>query len=342
MNARQLIFAAPRVIEIRPVRLGPPGPGQVLVANRLSAISAGTEMLIYRGMAPQEMAIDATLPALHGLFQYPLTYGYASVGQVLEVGPGVDPSWRSRRVFAFQPHATHFLAPVDQVLALDEALADEDAVFIPNLETAVSLVQDGRPLLGEAVVVFGQGILGLLVTRLLSRFPLGALVTLERHPLRRQASLELGPTACIDSSIPDLLTQVPAALPGGRADLTFELSGDPSALDRAVSVTGFTGRVVLGSWYGTQPTRLELGGEFHRSRIQIVSSQVSTIAPELSGRWTKERRLQVVVQLLPQIAPSRWITHAVDFAEASQAYQRLDQQPETALQVVLRYSGVET
>jgi 2-desacetyl-2-hydroxyethyl bacteriochlorophyllide A dehydrogenase len=311
----------------------------VLVASRLSAISAGTEMMIYRGLAPQEMAIDTTLPALTGRFQYPLPYGYACVGQVLEVGAGVNPAWRSRRVFAFQPHATHFLAAVDQLLGLDDALADDDAVFIPYLETAVSLVQDGRPLLGEAVVVFGQGILGLLVTRLLTRFPLGALITLERHRLRRQASLELGPTACVDSAAPDLVGRVTTALPGGRSDLTFELSGDPSALDRAIAVTGYAGRVVLGSWYGTQPTRLELGGEFHRSRIQISSSQVSTIAPELSGRWTKERRLQAVVQRLPEIAPGRWISHRVDFAEAAQAYRRLDEQPESTLQVVLRYPG---
>jgi 2-desacetyl-2-hydroxyethyl bacteriochlorophyllide A dehydrogenase len=341
VNASQLCFAAPREIEIRQVQLEPPGAGQLLVANRLSAISAGTEMLIYRGLAPQGMETDTTLPALRGLLRYPLTYGYASVGRVLEVGPGVDPQWRGRRVFAYQPHVSHYLTQIDQVLALADDLADEDAVFIPNLETAVGLVQDGRPILGEAVVVFGQGIVGLLVTRLLSRNPLGALIALERHALRRQASLELEPTACLDPSIPDLPDQLARALPTGRSDLTFELSGDPSALNHAISITGFAGRVVLGSWYGNQPSQLDLGGEFHRSRIQIVSSQVSTIAPELSGRWTKPRRLQLVLQLLPQIAPQRWITHAIDFADAPRAYQLLDQHPETTLQVVLRYAGAD-
>jgi len=341
VNARQLCFTAPRQIEIRSIQLEPPGTGQLLVANRLSAISAGTEMLIYRGHAPQEMAIDATLPALRGVLRYPLTYGYASVGRVLEVGAGVDSLWRGRRVFAYQPHVSHYLTQVDQVLALGDDLVDEDAVFIPNLETAVSLVQDGRPILGEAVVLFGQGIVGLLVTRLLSRIPLGALIALERYPLRRQACLELGPTACLDPSLPDLPAQLAQVLPTGRSDLTFELSGDPSALNHAISITGFTGRVVLGSWYGNRASQLDLGGEFHRSRIQIVSSQVSTIAPELSGRWTKPRRLQVVLQLLPQIAPHRWITHTVDFADAPRAYELLDHQPETTLQVVLRYPTAE-
>jgi len=341
VNANQLFFTSPGELEIRPIQLKAPGAAELLVANRLSAISAGTEMLIYRGHAPQGMAIDATLPALRGLLRYPLGYGYASVGQVLEVGPGVDPLWRGRRVFAYQPHASHFLAQVDQVQPLPDDLADEDAVFIPNLETAVSLVQDGRPVLGEAVVVFGQGIVGLLVTQLLSRMALGALVALERYPLRRLASLELGPTACLDPSAPDLSAQLTQVLPTGRSDLTYELSGDPSAVDQGIAITGFSGRVVLGSWYGTQPSQIDLGGEFHRSRIQIVSSQVSTISPELSGRWTKPRRLQVVLQLLPQIAPRRWITHSIDFADAPQAYRLLDHQPETTLQVVLRYAGAD-
>jgi 2-desacetyl-2-hydroxyethyl bacteriochlorophyllide A dehydrogenase len=339
VNTSQLYFTAPREIEIRSANLEPPGAGQLLVANRLSAISAGTEMLIYRGLAPREMETDTTLPALRGLLRYPLSYGYASVGQVLEVGPGVDPRWRGRRVFAYQPHASHFVTQVDEVLALADDLADEDAVFIPSLETAVSLVQDGRPILGEAVVVFGQGVVGLLVTSLLSRIPLGALVTLERFPLRRQASVALGPTACLDPALADLPTQLAELLPTGRSDLTFELSGDPAALNQAISLTGFTGRVVLGSWYGTQPSPLDLGGEFHRSRIHIVSSQVSSIAPELSGRWTKPRRLEVVRHLLPQIAPHRWITHTVTLAEAPRAYQLLDEQPATALQIVLRYAG---
>lgn len=341
MKASALYFVAPRAVEARQVELGPPGAGQLLVATRLSAISAGTEMLIYRGLAPQDMATDATLPGLPGMLRYPLPYGYAAVGRVLDVGPGVGPEWLGQRVFAYHPHASHFLTPVDQALRLEENVADEDAVFIPNLETAVSLVQDGRPVVGEAVAVFGQGILGLLVTRLLSRVPLGALVALDRYPLRRQAALESDPTACLDPAASDVHEQLTQALPAGKADLTFELSGDPRALNQALSITGFSGRVVLGSWYGTQSVQLDLGGEFHRSRIQIVSSQVSTIAPELSGRWTKQRRLQAALSFLPTIAPRRWITHTFDFADAPQAYGLLDTQPEAALQVVLRYPETE-
>lgn len=337
MKTRALYFVAPQTVEVRQVELAPPPAGELLVATSLSAISAGTEMLIYRGHAPQDISADATLPALRGVLRYPLPYGYAAVGRVLDVGPGVEAAWLGRRVFAFQPHASHFTAQVDQVLPLADDIADEDAVFIPNLETAVSLVQDGRPMIGDGVVVFGQGIVGLLASGLLSRIPLAALVTLDRYPLRRQAALELGVSACLDPAQADLDDRFAALLPTGKADLTFELSGDPHALDQALSITGFAGRVVLGSWYGTRRVSLDLGGEFHRSRIQIKSSQVSTIDPELSGRWTKRRRLQAVLDFLPSIAPRRWITHTFDFENAAQAYDLLEAQPEHTLQVVFRH-----
>jgi len=54
----------------------------------------------------------------------------------------------------------------------------------------------------------------------------------------------------------------------------------------------YSGRVVIGSWYGSKPVQLDLGGAFHRSRIRLISSQVSSLAPELSGRWDKSRRFE--------------------------------------------------
>jgi threonine dehydrogenase-like Zn-dependent dehydrogenase len=121
------------------------------------------------------------------------------------------------------------------------------------------------------------------------------------------------------------------------ADLTYELSGNPLALDQAIAVTGFNGRVVIGSWYGQKHADLNLGGRFHRSRIRLISSQVSTIAPEWSGRWTKSRRLHVAWEMLQHVRPAHLITHRFPLAQASQAYALLDQHPEEAIQVLFTY-----
>ena len=123
------------------------------------------------------------------------------------------------------------------------------------------------------------------------------------------------------------------------ADLTYELSGNPAALDKAIAVTGFNGRVVIGSWYGQKQSCLDLGGRFHRSRIRLISSQVSTIAPEWTGRWTKHRRLQTAWQMLRQLKLSPLITHRFPFLRASEAYALLDKHPEESVQIILTYEN---
>ncbi len=110
---RVLLFTAPRRIEIRDEPLAPPPPGQALVVTEVSALSAGTELLAFRGDLPPDLPVDETLGAHGGAtFRYPFRYGYASVGSVAAIGDGVAPVWIGRRVFAFEPHASAFVAPV--------------------------------------------------------------------------------------------------------------------------------------------------------------------------------------------------------------------------------------
>jgi len=335
-NRLTLFFTAPGQVEVREQPLADPPPGQALVRTLLSAISPGTEALIYRGLFPPDLPLDENISALSGGFSYPLKYGYSAVGQVEKIGSGVERSWLGRIVFAFNPHESHFCAPIDTLHPLPPGITSEQAVFLPNLETAVNFVMDGRPLIGERLLVFGQGIVGLLTTALLSRFPLGRLVTLDRFPLRRKTSLELGAHASLDPGIPDLHREARTLL-GGEADLCYELSGAPAALDAAIALAGYDGRVIVGSWYGQKRAELDLGGHFHRSRIRLVSSQVSTIAPELIGRWDKARRFALAWELLQAVQPERLITRTFSIQAAAQAYQLLDQHPEQAIQLVFTY-----
>ncbi len=324
---RSLYFTAPHRVDVRDETVRPPLAGEVWVETTASAISPGTELLVYRGQAPTELAVDETISALPGSFSFPLKYGYAAVGRVAALGPDVDESWLNRLVFAFNPHESHFTAAAANLLPLPADVDVDTALFLPNMETAVNFLHDGAPLVGERVAVFGQGIVGLLTTSLLAQMPLANLTTFDRYPLRREASRSLGAHASLDPSEPTDL----------QADLTYELSGSPATLDQAIAATGFDGRVIIGSWYGQKRADLNLGGRFHRSRIRLISSQVSTLAPELSGRWTKARRMEVAWQLLREVKPARLITHRFPLAEAAKAYELIDQRPETCIQVVLTY-----
>jgi threonine dehydrogenase-like Zn-dependent dehydrogenase len=203
---------------------------------------------------------------------------------------------------------------------------------------------DGQPLIGEQVVIFGQGVVGLLTTALLARLPLASLITLDHYPFRRQTSLALGAHASLDPVESQARMRLQALLQQGQggADLTYELSGNPAALEQAIAATGFSGRVVIGSWYGQKRADVDLGGRFHRSRIRLISSQVSTLAPEWTGRWNTARRLQVAWWMLGQVRPAQLITHRFPLTQAAQAYAMLDQHPEAALQVILTYEGEAT
>jgi threonine dehydrogenase-like Zn-dependent dehydrogenase len=176
-----------------------------------------------------------------------------------------------------------------------------------------------------------------LTTSLLAQFPLAKLVTLDRYTLRRRVSYELGAHICLDPGDEGLEKQIREHLPNG-ADLAYEISGSPSALDQALIATGFAGRVVIGSWYGSKRSSLDLGRHFHRSRIRLICSQVSSIAPEFSGRWTKGRRFDVAWEMIRRLKPSRFITHRFPIQQAAEAYQLLDQNPEKTIQILLTYA----
>ncbi len=327
MLRRSLYFTAPYTVNVREESLPALAAGQALVQTLGSAISPGTEMLVYRGQAPTAMALDETITALGGQFQFPLKYGYSAVGRVIELGPDVDAAWLGRAVFAFNPHESHFIADTHDLFPLPDDVDAETALFLSNMETAVNFLLDGAPLIGENVAVLGQGVVGLLTTALLTRYPLANLTTFDHYPLRRETSLTLGAHASLEPGNPPAL----------QADLTYELSGSPAALDAAIALTGFDGRIVIGSWYGQKRAALDLGGRFHRSRIRLIGSQVSTLTPALSGRWSKARRLQVAWDMLRAIQPARLITHRFPLADSAQAYALIDQYPEACLQVLLTY-----
>jgi len=336
-KARTLYFTAPRQIEVRETSLPALKEKEVLVETICSAISAGTEMLVYRGQFPHIADVHDNVSSD---LNYPLAYGYACVGKVMEIGKSVNAAWLNGMVFGFQPHSSHFISKTESLLPVPHSLKAETASFLPGMETAVNLAQDGAPILGERALVLGQGVVGLLTASLLSEFPLESLVTVDRYELRRQAlnvrEAIIKHHASLDSSTEDFREQARELLEGG-ADLTFELSGSPSALNDAVALTTFSGRIVIGSWYGQKRAEIDLGGAFHRSRIKLISSQVSTIAPELSARWDKARRFEVAWEALERIRPEKWITHRISLNEADMAYQLLDENPQETIQVIFEY-----
>lgn len=342
---KSLYFEGPGCVKIRESSISAPGSGQVLVKTVFSAISAGTESLVYRGEWPEDLTVDENISTIRGEFSYPLRYGYASVGRVIQTGENVSPEYLGKLVFAFNPHESVFISRIENLVLIPEILSPEAACFIPNMETAISLVMDGSPIIGEVVAIFGQGVVGLLTTAVLSSMRLAKIVTFDKYKLRRKASFGLGADLSIDSTSDFGVERFEGFFQNSlssdfRADLTYELSGRPEALNQAITITGFDGRIVLGSFYGSKKADIQLGSWFHRSRIKIISSQVSSIAPRWTGRWTKSRRLGLALRMLEEIEPDNLITHRINFNEAENAYKLIDERPDEVLQVILNYEEI--
>lgn len=195
---------------------------------------------------------------------------------------------------------------------------------------------DGCPLIGENVTIIGQGVIGLLVTHLLSKFPLSELVTLEPYSMRRKFSGKLGADEVLDPKETKKSFEKEIPLKQG-SDLTYEVSGNPSTLELAIELTRFNGKIIIGSWYGNKKNSLNLGSEFHRNRIKISSSQVSTINPNYRGRWDRNRRINLCWKMIKNSNFEQLVTHEIPIEKGEEAYELIDKKQEKVLQVLLKY-----
>ena len=316
-------FEGPQRVGIRRDPAPAPAAGEARVRSRVSAISTGSELAAYRGQLDPRLPRDEALGAHRdGSFEFPFPYGYASVGRVESLGskPPEGAPEVGARVFGFVPHQSVFCSPAADLLRIPDGVSDERAALFPYLETAVNLLLDGVPRIGERVAVVGQGVLGLALTALLSRFPLGGLLAVEPRQERRRLSLEFG--AQVSVSPAEAGDAVRSTLAGG-AELVFEVSGTRPGLDLAIGLAAREGRVIAGSWLAGGPTPLDLGGWFHRGRVRILSSQVSHLPP-LPPSWTVARRRALAWALLEEVPLESLVTHRFPLAEAEEAYRRLD------------------
>jgi threonine dehydrogenase-like Zn-dependent dehydrogenase len=317
-----LYFVSPGKVEVRSEPISR-REGEVRVESRLMGISHGTEMLFFRGEIPEELPVDPSLACYDGSLSFPIKYGYTNTG-VSENG---------ERIFAFFPHQDHFYANTRDVVVLPHDIPFEDAVFLANMEAAVGIVHDAAPLVGETILILGQGVLGLLVAEILRLGDAGRVITVEPLPLRRKASERIGCVALPSGA--DTAEQVNELTEGAGVDIAINVSSSAEGLQLAIDTLACEGKVVEASWYGIKEVALRLGSAFHRKRLAICCSQVSTIKPALMTRWSRERRLHLVVELLERIRPSKYITHRISLGEAQRAFELIQKSVEETIQVVL-------
>jgi riboflavin-specific deaminase-like protein len=317
-ECRQLVFTAPGKVGLRKLSLEP-APEELVVQSRLIGISAGTELAVFRGECS-----DFSGEALPGLQPtgYPLAYGYINVGLAPD----------GSRVFGFAAHQDRFCAKASELIQLGK-LAWDDAIFLPSMETALGIVHDAHPRPGDRYCVAGQGIVGLLVTRILASMGVGV-ISLETSGLRRRISREAGALS-LDPRDPGLAADITRLTGGNGWDSAINCSGSEAALQVLIDLAPADSTIVEASWYADRKVSLGLGQAFHRKRLRIASSQVSFLGPAMGKGWTKARRFAVVLDLLDRLRPSSYISHRFSMEEADKAYAVLSSPESEVLQIII-------
>lgn len=298
--------------------------GTVLVQGIASGVSQGTEMLLFGGEG-----LDPFDPSLsnYAASRYPCRYGYAWVGEVIERAADLASPAIGTRVFALAPHGDLHMLPVNQVRVLDSSIPAVRAVLAANLETAVNCVWDSGMSIGDHVNIFGAGVVGLLIAWLSIKAGADVLIV-EKSERRRTFANRLG---IATTAAPDASNSLP------DADVVIEATGQPATLAAAIDSTAREGRVIVVSNYGGRSHPLNLGDHFHRRRLTIRSSQVSSIPAERGPRWTFDRRFELVKRLLADTWLDALLDNRVDFDDAPAVYAHLQARPDEHLQTVFVY-----
>lgn len=306
-EARAFWVREPGHGEIRSVTLAEPGPDDVLVRTVRSAVSRGTEALVFSGGVPVAEYDRMRAPFQDGEFPGPVKYGYLNVGLV-EQGP---PSLLGRTVFCLYPHQTAYVVPADSVVPVPAGVPAERAVLAGAMETAVNAMWDAAPLIGDRVAVVGAGMIGCCVARLLARMPGVQVTVVDVDPGRAGIAASLGADFAL-----------PGAAAGDR-DLVVHASATSAGLQLSLDLLDADASVVDLSWYGDARVTLALGGAFHSRRLGLRASQVGTVAPARRGSRTTTDRLALALELLRDPALDCLLTGVSPFDELPSVMSRL-------------------
>jgi NADPH:quinone reductase-like Zn-dependent oxidoreductase len=276
LRARAFWAIAPGQGEIREETLPIPTGSQVLVRTVASGISRGTERLVFDGHVPESQWATMRAPMQAGDFPFPVKYGYAAVGTLAS----------SQRVFCLHPHQDVFLAPLEMCIPVPDAVSSHRAVLAANMETALNILWDARPAVGERVLVIGGGVVGLLTAWLMGRIPGTVVTVVDSDPVREDVVRQLG----IHFALPD-------AAPMAQ-ELIVHASASAAGLRRALDCAGFEARILEASWHGDREVSLPLGEAFHAKRLQLISTQVGAVSPTMRGRRTHGQRMALALSLL--------------------------------------------
>lgn len=315
--------------------------GQVRVKSLFGAAKHGTEMALYKGYAAPRGGFDKEYQLFsHALemVRYPVRLGNMCVGEVVEVGPEVTRLKPGDRVFHYGSFRQEHVWP-ETVRQLPEGVPWQAAVCLDPADFALGAVRDGHVRLGDAVVVFGLGAIGLMAIQLAKLAGAYPVIGVEPLALRRQVALDCGVDLVLDPITCDVGLEIKKATGKRGADVCIEYSGHHLALQAALRGVAYLGTVVAGAWPGSYPAGLDFGAEAHMNRARIIFSRACSEPNPDYPNWDEGRLFEVVWRLLANgsLKSEPIVQPIVAFDDLLTEYPKIATQPEKNIKLGVRF-----
>ena len=330
MKAQRVIWPSRAKVEVETFALPTVGDDEVLVATECTLISPGTERAFLLG-----------LPNAQG--KYPSRPGYSNIGTVIEVGEAVTNYKVGDRVASTQGHTSHFVSSPSRLLkVLSPDVPAEEAVFFNLGAIALQGVRKARIELGEATLVLGQGLIGLLAMQLSKLSGALPLITADLTDSRLEISKSMGADHAFNPEDADFSEQLNNTTKGDGPAIIIEATGHPDAISTALDVAGWGARVVLLASTRGETPKVNFYRDVHKKGLMLYGAH-NSIRPRQESApnfWTLEDDSLLLLSLIAQkrfnVAPL--ISHRVTGEDAPKAYQLLMEWNPDLLGVVLQWS----
>ena len=343
--------------------------GQLLIDTSISLISSGTErMLVDFGKAgllskakqqPEKVAqvldkvrtdgLLTTLDAVRSKLAQPIPLGYSNVGRVREVGGNVPGFAVGDRVVSNGPHADVVSVPKNLCARIPDNVSDEAASFTVVASIGLQGLRLANPTLGEAFVVTGVGLIGLLTVQLL-RAQGCRVLAIDFDPAKLELARNFGAEICNPGTGEDPVAAGMAFSRGTGVDgviiTASTKSSDP--VTQAARMCRKRGRIVLVGVTGLELNRadfyekelsFQVSCSYGPGRYDSAYEERGQDYPIGFVRWTEQRNFEAVLDLMAagHLDTSSLITHRYAFTDATDAYKTLTDE-KGALGILLDYS----
>ncbi len=320
LKNKTVVCLAPRQVVVQEEDLPDLGSETFVVRAKLSAISTGTELTLVTADFPPE-SVWARLA------KYPLKLGYSHFGEVVAVGDKVDNVSVGDKVVGWKNHSQFVLYRKGEFcMKVPDGVPDEAAALFALAIISLNGVRRARIQLGERVVVFGLGPIGIWAAQFARLAGARPVIGVDLLPERREWAKKAGVDFVLDGKEPKLVDKIASLTKGRMADVVFEVTGNPDAILDEVKVLRRQGRlIILSSPRGK--TLFDFHDWCNWTSISIIGAHTSSHPPHENpdDPWTKERNTELFFELVKnrEIFTTELVTHRFKGEDAPLAYQLL-------------------